>query len=161
MVPSLDMSQVPAGPIRIGLMKTQTHEAFDRKDLPKAGSDRVFGFVVGGVLSALGIWPVLRGGEARIWVLATGGILLLGATLRPSLLHPVNRVWTVFGHLIGRIMNPIVMALMYFLVITPFALFFRLIGKDPLRLKADRGTGSYWIPRDPPGPAPDTMHHQF
>jgi hypothetical protein len=142
-------------------MKAHVHEDFHRKETLKISSDRGFGLVLGVVLSVFGIWPVLRRGEARIWMLAAGGALLLAAATRPRLLHPLNRLWTWLGLLLGRVMNPVVMALMFYFVFTPFALFFRLMGKDPLRLKADPEADSYWIPRNPPGPAPDTMHNQF
>jgi hypothetical protein len=63
--------------------------------------------------------------------------------------------------LLGKVVNPIVLGLMFFLVFTPAALFLRLAGKDPLRLKRPKDAKSYWIPRDPPGPPPESMRLQF
>ena len=66
-----------------------------------------------------------------------------------------------FGLLLHRIVNPLVMALLFFLVVTPIALLMRLFGKRPLHLKTEPDAATYWIPRDPPGPEPDTMKQQF
>ncbi len=67
----------------------------------------------------------------------------------------------MLGLLLGRVVSPIVMALLFFLVVTPTAFLFRLLGKDPLRLAAEPRAGTYWIERRPPGPPPDTMANQF
>jgi len=66
-----------------------------------------------------------------------------------------------FGLLLHRIVNPLVMALLFFLVVTPIALLMRLFGKRPLQLDSEADAESYWIPRDPPGPDPETMKQQF
>ncbi|MBT3401824.1 MAG: hypothetical protein HN420_17765, partial [Rhodospirillaceae bacterium] len=83
------------------------------------------------------------------------------AFLRPGLLAPLNRLWTRFGLLLHRIVNPIVMGFLFYLTVTPMALIMRALGKDLLRLKRDPEAKSYWIERTPPGPAPDTMSNQF
>ncbi len=79
----------------------------------------------------------------------------------PSLLAPLNRVWTKFGLLLHKVVSPIVLGVMFYLVITPTGLLMRLFGKDPLRLKFDGTAKSYWIPREPPGPKPDSIKDQF
>ena len=78
-----------------------------------------------------------------------------------GLLAPLNRLWFRFGLLLNSIVSPIVMGLLFYLIITPFALFMRLTGKDLLHLRRDPEAASYWIQREPPGPAPDTIKNQF
>ncbi len=83
------------------------------------------------------------------------------ALLSPSVLHPLNRLWFAFGHLLSKVMTPIVMGLLYVLAIVPTAFIMRLRGHDLLRLKLDRDVKSYWIVREPPGPARGSMTNQF
>jgi len=73
----------------------------------------------------------------------------------------VSRVWAKLALLLHKIVNPITTAVMYFLVFVPAGFMFRLMGKDPLRLKLEPDAESYWIPRNPPGPAPESMRNQF
>ena len=76
------------------------------------------------------------------------------------MLHPLNRAWTKLGLLLHRIVNPIVMGLIFFGTILPTSLIMRFLAKDPLRLSRDPGAESYWIRRTP-GPAPESMRDQF
>lgn len=94
-------------------------------------------------------------------VLWVAGVFLVAALLRPASLHPLNRVWTRLGFLLARIVNPVVTAVLFFVVFTPAGLVARLLGKDPLRLKPAPETDSYWIIRHPPGPQSETMSKQF
>jgi hypothetical protein len=88
-------------------------------------------------------------------------LFLAIALLYPSLLHPLNRLWFAFGLLLGRVMTPVVMGLLFVLAVVPTALVMRLRGRDLLRLKIDRESKSYWIMREPPGPPRDSMGNQF
>ncbi|MDD9928124.1 MAG: SxtJ family membrane protein [Rhodospirillaceae bacterium] len=97
----------------------------------------------------------------RWWSLIIAGVFLALAFAAPKLLSPLNRLWMRFGLLLHRIVNPLVMALLFFLVVTPIALLMRLFGKRPLHLETEPDAESYWIPRDPPGPEPETMKQQF
>ncbi len=83
------------------------------------------------------------------------------AVFYPKLLAPLNHLWFKFGLLLHKIVNPVVLAIMFFLVITPIGLLMRALGKDPLRLRLDKAATSYWIDRTPPGPSPDTLGDQF
>ena len=83
------------------------------------------------------------------------------AALRPKLLAPLNRIWTRIGRFLHHIANFVILTLLFYLVITPTGLALRLLGKDPLRLRFEPGVRSYWIERRPPGPAPETIKHQF
>lgn len=138
-----------------------THETFTRDTVVKGSSDRAFGIVFTVLFSAIGLWPLINGAEARIWALGVAALILATALIRPALLAPFNRGWMKFGLLLHKITNPIIMGLIFFLAVTPTALIMRAMGKDPLRRKFDPSAQSYWIEREPPGPEPETMKQQF
>jgi predicted membrane metal-binding protein len=142
-------------------MSASTHEDFSRKHEVKGGSDRSFGLVFAAFFAIIGLWPLVRHGEIRLWSLALAVAFLAVALAAPRLLALPNRLWIRFGLLLSRIVNPVIMGLVFFLAVTPTAAILKLTGKDPLRLRLDREAKSYWIERKPPGPAPDTMTHQF
>lgn len=127
----------------------------------KSGSDRSFGIVFCIVFAVIGLWPVLDGGFPRVWALAIGIAFFVVALAWPRWLAPLNRLWTRFGLLISRFTAPIVMAFVFFTTVTPIALIMRLVGKDPLHLRRNSGSESYWIARSPPGPLKGTMKKQF
>lgn len=138
-----------------------THENLSRESEVRGSSDRSFGLVFAVVFLTIGLWPLVRGGTLRAWALVLAGAFLIAALTRPSLLAPLNRLWTRFGLLLGKVTTPIVMSILFYLVVTPTGLLMRLFGKDPLRLSRDREADSYWIKREPPGPSPETMTNQF
>jgi hypothetical protein len=105
------------------------------------------------VFAVIGLWPLMGSGDVRLWALGVAGILLVVSLAQPIWLAAGNRLWTRFGLLLHRITNPIIMGLVFFLAVTPTALILRMMGKDPLRRKIDRTANSYWIDREPPGPA--------
>jgi predicted membrane metal-binding protein len=138
-----------------------THERFSGHDAVKGSSDRSFGFVFAAFFTLVGLWPLLAGNTARWWALAIAVIFAGVALVRPSLLAPLNRLWFKIGLLLNQIVSPVVMGLLFYLVITPIALFMRAKGKDILHLKYDAKARSYWILREPPGPAPETIKNQY
>lgn len=138
------------------------HEDFDRKDTTAVHSERSFGIVFAAVFLIIALWPLIRWQEPRYWALAVaaafGGIAL---TL-PALLRPLNLIWFRVGLALHRVMSVVILAMLFFVTVAPIGFIYRLLGKDPLRLKIDRTTkGSYWIAREPPGPPPDSMANQF
>ena len=142
-------------------MGSRIHETYDRGEAPRAGGDRAFGFVFAVVLLVLGLLPLRHGGPVRTGVLAAAALILLAALLRPSLLHGPNLLWMKAGGVLHRIVNPVVTAAIFYGVFTPSGMLLRLSGKDPLRLKYDPAAGSYWLPRQPPGPGGRTMSNQY
>ena len=140
---------------------TATHESLARDGELAVGSDRSFGFVFAVFFALVGLYPLFFGGAVRAWSLGAAGAFLLVAVTIPRMLHPLNVLWMKFGSVLHRIVSPIVLGLLFFVTITPMAVLMRWMGKDPLRLRFDRGAESYWIPRDPPGPPPETMKNQF
>jgi hypothetical protein len=141
-------------------MPTNTHENYSRKEIPQSGTDRSFGLVFTVVLAIVGLWPLRHGGGARWWALALSAVFLLAALLIPSLLNPLNRLWFRFGLLLSRVTNPIVLAIMFFLLFTPIGIACRLLRKNLLGLRPDPDRESYWIPREAPL-SPETMRNQF
>ena len=139
----------------------ETHERLIGDEPAQGGSDRGFGIVFAFVFAAAGLFPLLDGRPPRGWACGVAGALLAVAFLKPALLAPFNRVWFKFGLLLQRVVNPLVMALIYFAVVTPTGLVLRALGKDPLRLRYDPDAESYWIRRDPPGPERGSMKNQF
>ncbi len=138
-----------------------THEELTRKHAVRGSSDRSFGLVFSAFFAFVGLVPLWKNHPPRAWALALSILFLVVAIVRPAWLHALNQVWIKLGLLLGRVVNPIVMGLLFFVVVAPTALIFRALGKDPLRLSWDAAAASYWIERRPPGPAGQTMANQF
>lgn len=137
------------------------HEDLRREMEVEGSSNRSFGVVFTVVFLIVALLPLLKGEGPRIWGLVVSSLIAAVTLLRPSLLTAPNRLWMKFGLLLGRIVSPVVIGILYYGVITPFGIVMRLAGKDPLRLKRDPGAATYWIRRDPPGPPPDSLTNQF
>jgi hypothetical protein len=126
------------------------------------GSERSFGVTFAALFAVFGFWPLLFHSEMpRWWALAVSIVFLVSALAAPRLLAPLNTLWFKFGLLLHNIVNPILMALIYFGAIVPTGLMLRMARKDLLRLEWDSTAESYWIMRDPPGPLAGTMTKQF
>ena len=139
----------------------QTHETRRRTEDAKLGGDRAFGFAFAAVFSIVALWPLIGGNNPRMWAGIVAAVFLAVALIRPSLLRPLNLIWFRFGMLLHRVVSPLVLGLMFFASVTPIALIMRLLGKDPLQLKFDPDAKTYWLPRTPPGPEPDSLKNQF
>ena len=138
------------------------HEHTPHHNAPVQGSsDRAFGLVFAAVFLIIALYPLLQGAAVRGWALAGSGLFLLSAFFFPRMLAPANRAWARFGLLLHRIVSPVALGILFFLVVTPTGLFMRLLGKDLLRLRRDPDCDSYWIRRDPPGPEADSLRNQF
>jgi hypothetical protein len=138
-----------------------SHEDLTREDEIEGSSDRSFGFVFAAVFAIIGAWPLLSSGSPRWWSIGIGAAFAVVAVVVPSILGGANRLWMKFGLLLAKIVSPIALGVLFYLVFTPIGLLMRLAGKDPLRLKADPNAKSYWIEREPPGPPPQSMTNQF
>jgi len=131
----------------------------DEHDAVTVGSERSFGFVFCVVFAVIGLWPLIHGPNPRWWAIAAAVAFAVAALLFPLVLKPFNIVWFKFGLLLGRIVGPVVMGLIFFIAVTPTALFFRLRKKDLLHLATDPRAESYWISRDET--MSGSMHDQF
>ena len=127
----------------------------------KGSSDRAFGLVFSAVFAIISLYPLLGSGTIRIWSLIVAGIFLLLAFITPVVLAPANRLWTKFGELLHRIVSPLALGIVFYFTVLPTGLLLRLFSKDPLRLRLDPAAESYWIKREPPGPAAESLKNQF
>jgi hypothetical protein len=137
------------------------HETLTRDHHVKTSSDRAFGFVFTVGFALIGLWPLWDSRPPRLWALGIAVVFVAAALSRPAVLAPLNRLWTRLGLLLHKVVNPVIMAVMFFLTVTPIALIMRILDKDPLRLNFEPEAKTYWIERRPPGPAPETMKRQF
>ncbi len=138
-----------------------THEDFRREEQIEGSSNRVFGLVIATVLAIVALWPLTNGAVPNAWFGIPAIGLALIALARPAWLAPFNVVWTRFGLMLNKVTNPVVMAAMFYGVITPAGLVMRVLGRNPMRRRFDRAAGSYWVERNPPGPSADSMKNQY
>jgi predicted membrane metal-binding protein len=115
--------------------------------MKKISSNKSFGILFFIVFALISIWPLIQGGSLRIWPIPIALLFLILGLINSKLLNPLNIVWVKFGELLGRIIAPIVMSIIYFFIITPIGLFMRLIGKDLLKIKFSNRQ-SYWTKRE-------------
>lgn len=136
------------------------HEDFHRDEV-EGSSDRAFGLVFASVFTALGVLPLVRGGPARPWAFVVAAGFLVAALVVPRALRPLNRLWLKLGLVLHRVVNPVVMGVIFFLAILPAALVMKAIRRDALHRKFDPDVASYWITRPSPGTDPAAMRNQF
>jgi nitrate reductase NapE component len=127
----------------------------------EVGSNRSFGIVFFAVFLVIGLFPLISGSGVRLWSLVIAGIFLAAALVYPKILEPLNKLWFRFGMLLAKIVNPIVMFIIYVTTVLPIGLLLRALGKDLLSKKLDKNMPSYWKERSPPGPEPDSLTDQF
>ena len=125
----------------------------------KRGSNRNFGIVFAAFFAIIAIFPFVFGsGSPRYWLLAIAASFLLIAIFRPSVFQKPNILWFKFGMVLGAIIAPIVMCIIYFITVAPIGILMRLAGKDLLSLKIEPDAETYWIERVE---SDDSMKNQF
>ncbi|MEZ5844302.1 MAG: SxtJ family membrane protein [Hyphomicrobiaceae bacterium] len=129
---------------------------------PTLPSDRSFGLLFTAVSAALAGYVYWKGASpAYPMALAVTAAVLATCTIaRPAVLRPLNRAWAMLGLILGRIVSPIVIGLLFFLIVTPTAVVGRLAGRDPLRLKFNDDS-SYWLARKARDAEPGWFRRQF
>jgi len=127
----------------------------------ETSSDRSFGMVFAVVFALLAGYFAWRGHDWWPALLAPATAFLLLALIRPALLAWPNWLWTRLGLLLGAVVAPVVMGIIYFAVFTPMGLIARLLGKDFLRLRRDPAAPTYWLPRQDQQPTPERLRDQF
>tara|TARA_B110000881_G_C18287978_1_gene370765 strand:- start:156 stop:545 length:390 start_codon:yes stop_codon:yes gene_type:complete len=115
----------------------------------KISSNKSFGLVFFVVFLIVSIYPIFKEGDLRIWSIILSLIFLILGLLNSSILTPLNKLWFKFGIILGNIVSPIVMGLVFFLVVTPTSLLMKIFRKDILNLKKNK-TKSYWIEKTGP-----------
>ena len=124
----------------------------------KMGSNRGFGLVFFFVFIIIGFWPLKNNGDLRIYFVLLSMLFLILGLIKSKLLTPLNLLWFKFGILIGSIMAPIVMGIVFFLIVTPTGLIMKMFGKKMLNRGFDKSKTSYWINR---GKEAHSMKKQF
>ena len=123
----------------------------------KIGSNRSFGIVFFIVFLLISIYPLINNEDIRIWSLLVSLIFLVLGLINSNILSPLNKLWFKFGIFLGKIISPLIMGIIFFLVVTPIGLIMRLIGKDVLNLRYN-DYKSYWIEKTGPK---SKMKNQF
>ena len=123
----------------------------------KLPTNKNFGIVFSIVFLIIALFPLINDGNLRIWSLIVSTIFLFLGLINSKILTPLNKIWFKFGLILGKIVSPIIMGVIFFLVVTPTALIMRLVGKDLLNLKFNNNK-SYWIEKTGPK---SNMKNQF
>ncbi|HMN91998.1 MAG TPA: SxtJ family membrane protein [Hydrogenophaga sp.] len=125
-------------------------------------SDKSIGILFSIVFALVSVWFAWRGTLPWQWFAIPAGMFLITAYSVPRILRPLNIAWMALGALLNKIVSPLMLGVIYFLIITPVALFFKIIGRDELKRNFDSNLNTYWVPRTPPGPdAPGSFTNQF
>ncbi|MCH2547222.1 MAG: SxtJ family membrane protein [Alphaproteobacteria bacterium] len=127
---------------------------------PDASSLRSFGFIWAVVFAVISLWPLMSGGEPRIWALIVCAAFVALAVIFPAIFHHSRfyQGWIKFGEFLGLINSRIIMFIMFAFIFVPVSMIFKLIKRDPLHRKPDPQAESYFIMRET---QPNAMHHQF
>ena len=115
----------------------------------KISSNRSFGIVFFIVFLVIAFYPLTYSGELRVWSVMISLIFLFLGLLNSKILTPLNKLWFKFGIFLSKIISPLIMGIIFFLVVTPIGLLMRLLGKDVLNLKYNNNK-SYWIEKNGP-----------
>lgn len=119
-------------------------QAATRKEL------RQFGLLVGAVFTVIGLWPLIfRGEPLRLWAVGIGGLLIAFGGILPQLLAPIHKGWMWVGHILGWINTRILLGIMFYALVTPMGLVFRLMGKDTMRRAFAESSTTYRVVRSP------------
>jgi len=139
----------------------QTHETVSSFRKVEIGSNRKFGLAFAGLFVLIGLWPIVHHVSPRWWALPIAAVLLILAAFAPRWLSPLNHAWFKLGLGLNKIVSPLLMGVLFFGVMVPLGWFLRKKGEDLLSLKLMPEAETYWVVRDPPGPAQGTMTKQF
>tara|TARA_Y100000741_G_scaffold361450_1_gene345438 strand:+ start:256 stop:639 length:384 start_codon:yes stop_codon:yes gene_type:complete len=123
----------------------------------KLPSNRSFGILFFIVFFIIALWPILKGNELRIWSIIISLIFLILALINSRILTPINKLWMKFGLILGNIVSPIVMGIIFFGVVTPIGFLMKIFGKDILKLKKNK-KDTYWELKDN---SKNNMRNQF
>jgi hypothetical protein len=137
------------------------HEFQAREEVVKVSSERRFGLVFAGFFALLGALSLYSGAERWHYWFPLAGVFAVLAYAAPRLLAPLNRLWAKVGLLLHMVISPVILGILLYLCVTPIGVLMRMSGRDPLRRKFEPAAKTYWISREPPGPAPETFNNQF
>lgn len=127
----------------------------------KLPPDRHFGALFTIVFAVLAGINYYRGGHAYLWLVGASAVIGVVTLVRPQLLRPFNALWMRFAALLHRIVSPLVLGAIFYVILTPVGVLQRITGRDTMRRKTEPQAKSYWIRREPPGPPPESLRNQF
>ena len=137
------------------------HEFQAREEVDKVSSERSFGLIFAGFFALLGALSLYSGAERWHYWFPLAGVFAVLAYAAPRLLAPLNRLWAKVGLLLHMVISPVILGILFYVCVTPIGMLMRMSGRDPLRRKFEPAAKTYWITREPPGPAPETFNNQF
>ena len=120
-------------------------------------TNRNFGLTFFAVFLIVSIWPLIYNEQIRIWSLIVGFVFLILGLLNSKILTPLNKIWFKFGIILGKLVSPVVMGIVFFFVVTPISIIMKIFGKDLLNLKYNNQK-SYWLEKSGPK---SKMKNQF
>ncbi len=123
----------------------------------KISSNKSFGIIFSIFFLLISLYPLINNENIRYWSLIISVIFLILGLLNSNLLLPLNKIWFKFGILLGKIISPLIMSIIFFLVVTPIGLIMRMIKKDLLNIKFTNND-TYWIEKTDPK---SKMKNQF
>ena len=145
--------------------KKTIHQDLHARGNGTVGTEKSFGLVFAVIFLIIALSPLftLSGqyGTVRIWALIIATLFMFSALTIPRLLAPLNKLWLMFGSLLYKTVNPLVMGLIFFMIVMPIGLVMRLLGKTTLRLNFDKTASSYWVYRTKSGPTRENMKRQL
>ena len=128
---------------------------------PALPSNRSFGWTFAGFFILAGAYGLWHGGGHSLPMLALAGVMALVTLTRAAWLTPLNRAWMKLGELMGRVVSPLVLGVIFFAIFTPVGMLMRAFGRDAMCRRFEPAKPSYWVKRDPPGPADDSYRNMF
>jgi predicted membrane protein len=128
---------------------------------PPLPSNRSFGTLFTVVFALLGIYGWWRENLLFPWSFGLSALTLLITLAAPDWLAPANRAWMKLAEILNRVVSPIVLGAIFFVVLTPTALVMRMVGRDAMKRRFEPSARTYWVERDPPGPDPAGLPNQF
>ncbi len=141
--------------------ESDLHESFERREEIDQVSNRKFGFVFAIAFAAISAYQCWRSNPGWVYWGGLSAVFGVAAWLFAGVLAPLNRLWMRLALLLSKAVTPLIMAIIFLGTVVPTGFLMRVFGKDPLRLKWEKGQASYWIERVPPGPPADSLKNQF
>lgn len=127
----------------------------------KPPSNRSFGWLFTIVFTLIGLYSLAGAGSVYPWMFGLAGLGAAVTVTRPQWLGPLNRAWMSFGALLHRLVSPVVLGVIFYGVFTPYGFVMRMAGRDVLKRRLEPAARTYWVERDPPGPAAGSFRDQF
>ena len=129
-----------------------------KAEIPK---ESTFGKFFSGVFGLIGFLPIVTGKDIRWWALSISATFLLIAVIRPSLLSHLNRAWFFLGLVLHKVVSPLIIGILFFLVVCPIGFTMKIFSKNRMAVTKDKTRFSYWVKRPLAGPDPKSMNLQF